>query len=185
MFGLVIDGTLASPMAFDEAVDDRDAWVSATDLARLDGEPEAARAHLLRAMELSSHVNVALQIRAIAATSLGYLAGAEGDLDAARRWHAEALDVARSAADAPVIAQALVGLADLALREGDPAWSATLLGASLSIRGTIDRSVEDEARVAGDARAALGDAAFDEAYQRGQYVTVDTLAALISATPGA
>jgi len=158
---------------------------TAGDLARLDGEPEAARAHLLRAMELASHVNVALQIRALAATSLGYLAGAEGDLDAARRWHAEALDVARSAADAPVIAQALAGLADLALREGDPAWSATLLGAGLSIRGTIDRSVEDEARVAADARAMLGDAAFEDAYQRGQYVTLDTLAALLSATPGA
>ena len=155
------------------------------DLARLDGEPEAARAHLLRAMELASHVNVALQIRAIAATALGYLAGAEGDLDAARRWHAEALDIARSAADAPVIATALVGLADLACREGDPAWSATLLGASLSVRGTMDRSGEDEARVAGDARAALGDSPFDDAYQRGQHVTMDTLAALISATPGA
>jgi hypothetical protein len=130
-------------------------------------------------------VNVALQIRAITATSLGYLAGAEGDLDAARRWHAEALDIARSAADAPVIATALVGLADLALREGDPAWSATLLGAAMSIRGTNDRSAEDEARVAGDAHRALGDAAFDGAYQRGQHVTVDTLAALISATPGA
>ncbi len=157
----------------------------AGDLARLDGEPEAARVQLLRAMELSSHANVALQIRAIAATALGYLAGAEGDLDAARRWHAEALDIARSAADAPVIATALVGLADLALREGDPAWSATLLGASMSIRGTIDRSGEDEARVAGDARAALGQSPFDDAYQRGQHVTMDTLAALISARPGA
>jgi predicted ATPase/DNA-binding SARP family transcriptional activator len=158
---------------------------TAGDLARLDGKSESARAHLLRAIELSSHVNVALQIRAVAATSLGYLAGAEGDLDAARRWHAEALEIARSAADAPVMATALVGLADLALREGDPAWSATLLGAGLSIRGTIDRSAEDEARVAADARTALGDAPFEDAYQRGQYVTVDTLAALITATPGA
>ena len=157
---------------------------TAGDLARLDGEVEVARAQLSRAMELASRVNVVVQLRAVAATGLGYLAGAEGDLDAARRWHAEALEVARSSADAPVIAQALVGLADLALREGDPAWSATLLGASAAIRGTTDRSVEDEARVAGDARAALGDVPFDEAYQRGQYVTVDTLAALISPTPG-
>ncbi|MGH3260225.1 MAG: hypothetical protein ACRDOU_33305 [Streptosporangiaceae bacterium] len=158
---------------------------TAGDLARLDGDPKAAQAQLLRAMELSSHVNVALQIRAVAATSLGYLAGAEGDLDAARRWHAEALEVGRSAADAPVIATALVGLADLALREGDPAWSATLLGAGISIRGTIDRSAEDEARIAGDARRTLGDAPFGDAYQRGQYVTIDTLATLIAATPGA
>ena len=141
---------------------------TAGDLARLDGQPDVARGQLLRAMELASHVSVALQLRAIAATGLGYLAGAEGDLGAARRWHAEALEVARSVADAPVIAQALVGLADLALREGDPAWSATLLGASLSIRGTMDRSVPDEARVADGARAALGDARYDEAYQHGR-----------------
>jgi predicted ATPase/DNA-binding SARP family transcriptional activator len=158
---------------------------TAGDLARLDGQPDVARAELLRAIELASHVSVALQLRAIAATGLGYLAGAEGDLGAARRWHAEALDVARSSADAPVIAQALVGLADLALREGDPAWSATLLGASASIRGTIDRSAPDKARVADDARAALGDARYDEAYQHGQGVTMDTLAALIEITPGA
>jgi predicted ATPase len=158
---------------------------TAGDLARLDGEPSSALAYLLQAMELASHVNVALQIRAVTATSLGYLTGADGDLDAARRWHAEALDIARSAADAPVIAHALVGLADLALREGDPAWSATLLGASVSVRGPMDRSAEDEARVASDARRVLGEARFDDAYQRGQYVTVDTLAALISATPGA
>jgi hypothetical protein len=78
-----------------------------------------------------------------------------------------------------------VGLADLALREGDPAWSATLLGASLSVRGTIDRSAEDEARVAGAARMVLGGARYDDAYERGQQVTMDTLAALIAATPGA
>jgi predicted ATPase/DNA-binding SARP family transcriptional activator len=160
------------------------AW-TAGDLARLGGELEVARAQLLRAVELASPVNVAVQLRAVAATGLGYLAGAEGDLDAARRWHAEALEVARRSADAPVIAQALIGLADLALREGDPAWSATLLGASLAVRGTIDRSVPDEARVAGGARAALGDAGYAQAYQRGQSVTVDTLAALIEVTPGA
>jgi predicted ATPase/DNA-binding SARP family transcriptional activator len=155
------------------------------DLARLDGDPDVARAQLLLATELASHVGVAPQLRAVAATGLGYLSGAEGDLDTARRWHAEALDVARSAADAPVIAQTLVGQADLALREGDPGWSATLLGASVSIRGTMDRSAPDEARIADGARAALGDARYDEAYQSGQGVTMDTLATLIEITPGA
>ena len=96
-------------------------------------------------------MDVAQQIRAVAATGLGYLAGAEGDLDAARRWHAEALDTARSAADAPVIAEALAGLADLALREGDPERAAELLGASVAIRGTMDRSVQDDQRVADEA----------------------------------
>ena len=96
----------------------------------------------------------------MAATGLGYLAGAEGDLDAARDWHAQALAAARSTADAPVIAATLAGLADLALREGDPERTAELLGASFAIRGTTDRSVPDEERVADQARSVLGDARY-------------------------
>jgi len=136
-------------------------------------------------MELASSSSAVQQIRALTATGLGYLAGAEGDLYAARRWHAEALQAARSSTDAPVIAQTLTGLADLALREGDPERAAELLGASFAIRGTRDRSVIEEERTAGQARSVLGDARYGEAYQRGQCVTVDTLAALVPVTPGA
>ncbi len=153
----------------------------AGDLARLDGQFDAAHDALDRAIACAS----ARQIYAITATSLGYLAGAEGNLDAARDWHAKALEAARSSVDAPIIAQALVGLADLALREDDPPRSATLLGASVTIRGSTDRSGIDEERVARDARAALGDARYDQAYQRGQRITLDTLATLITITPGA
>jgi len=39
--------------------------------------------------------------------------------------------------------------------------------------------------VADAARALLGDARFDDAYQRGQRVTLDTLAAFVALTPGA
>ncbi len=38
---------------------------------------------------------------------------------------------------------------------------------------------------ADQARSVLGDARYGEAYQRGQRVTVDTLAALVPVTPGA
>ena len=158
---------------------------TAGDLARLDGQPEMARTALLRARDLATLPHVAQQMRAVTATSLGYLAGAEGDLDAARRWHAEAVEAARASADSPVIAVTLTGLADLALRDGDPARAAELLGASAAIRGATDRSVIDEERVAGEARSVLGDAAYGGAYQRGQRVTLDTLAALIPVTPGA
>ena len=156
---------------------------TAGDLARLDGAPEAAREALVRAVRLASPPNAPQQIQAVAATGLGYLAGAEGDLDAARDWHTRALEAARAAADAPVIAEALAGLADLALREADPEHAAELLGASFAIRGTQDRSVKDEERVADGARAALGEAGYGDAYRRGQCVTLDTLAALV--TPGA
>jgi predicted ATPase/DNA-binding SARP family transcriptional activator len=155
----------------------------AGDLARLDGQPEAARAALLRAVRLATPQGVADQLRAVASTGLGYLAGAEGDLDAARDWHTQALTAARAAADAPVIAEALAGLADLALREDRPERAAELLGASVAIRGTQDRSVPDNQRVADGASDALGPAAYGAAYRRGQLVTLDTLAAYI--TPGA
>jgi len=158
---------------------------TAGDLARLDGKPEVARDALVRAAEMAHPPNVAQQIQAVAATWLGYLAGAQGNLEAARHWHARALAAARSASDAPVIAEALAGLADLALREDDPGRAAELLGAGLAIRGTPDRSVPDEQRVADAARALLGDARFDDAYQRGQRVTLDTLAAFVALTPGA
>ena len=82
-----------------------------------------------------------------------------------------------------MIAEALSGLADLALREGDPGRAAELLGASVAIRGTEDRSVHDDQRVADAARDALGPAGYGAAYQRGQRVTMDTLAAFV--TPGA
>lgn len=156
---------------------------AAGDLARLDGQPEAARAALLRAVRLAKPQDVAQQVRAVAATALGYLAGAEGDLDAARDWHAQALEAARASADAPVIAEALAGLADLALREGTPERAAELLGASVAVRGTEDRSVQDEERVADEARSVLGPARYGEFYQRGQRVTLATLAAFL--TPGA
>ena len=157
----------------------------AGDLARLDGRPEAAREALVRAVRMATPPDVAQQVRAVAATGLGYLAGAEGDLDAARDWHARALAAARSSADAPVIAEALTGLADLALRENDQERAAELLGASVAIRGTTDRSVHDEKRVADQARSVLGGTRYGQAYQRGQRVTMDTLAALVNLTPGA
>jgi hypothetical protein len=158
---------------------------TAGELARLDGRPHAARESLIRAMQMTATPDVSQQIRAVTATGLGYLAGAEDDLDAARDWHAQALAAARSAADAPVLAEALTGLADLALRENNAERAAELLGASVAIRGTTDRSVQDEERVAAAARSVLGDARYGEAYQRGQRVTLDTLAALVPVTPGA
>jgi predicted ATPase/DNA-binding SARP family transcriptional activator len=152
---------------------------TAGDLARLDGDLEVARAELTRAAELGGPPDVVLQLRALSATSLGYLAAAAGDLEAARGWHVQALEAAMSSADAPIIGQTLTGLADLALREADPGRAAELLGAAEAIRGTTDRTVRDEERVTSAARAELGDAGFEAAYQRGQGATTDTLAALV------
>jgi predicted ATPase/DNA-binding SARP family transcriptional activator len=157
---------------------------TAGDMARLDGQPDVARAQLLRAVDLTGPASLERHLYARVASGLGYLAGAAGDMDAARGWHAEALAAARLTADAPVIGAVLIGLADLALLEAYPGRAAELLGASLAIRGTTDRSVEkDEERVSAQARAALGDARYDDAYQRGQCVTLDTLAGWSASYP--
>jgi tetratricopeptide (TPR) repeat protein len=147
------------------------------DLARLDGDADRARPALLRAVDLSSTPDISQQIRATAATGLGYLTAEDDDLDAARGWHEQALETALAASDAPVIANALIGFADLALREEDPEGAAELIGATAGIRGAPDRSAVDENRVTAQARSVLGDARFAAAHQRGQRVTLDTLAA--------
>ena len=85
---------------------------------------------------------MAQQIRAVAATGLGYLAGAEGDLDAASDWHTQALaNAGRASADAPVIAEALWRAGRPGAARRRPERAAELLGASVAIRGTQDRSV--------------------------------------------
>jgi hypothetical protein len=65
-------------------------------------------------------------------------------------------------------------VADLALRSGEPARAARLLGAADAVRGSIDRSLPDVDRIGAGARAALGDAGFDEAYRSGSSVTFAT-----------
>ena len=168
-------------------------WVSytAAELARLDGDLDRAQESLAVAVEVVGRGFSSPQARAMVASAQGYLAGARGDLAAARAHHAAALPAALDSVDSPVIAQVLVGLADLALREGEPTRTATLLGASVAVRGTPDRSQLDEVRLTSAARAVLGEAGFQAAYRRGLGVTLDTVPELVgdlagqAVTPGA
>jgi tetratricopeptide (TPR) repeat protein len=148
---------------------------ASSEVARNDGDLADARAHLLLAAQLAGDEGVAPQFRAMIATGLGYVAAGQGDLAEARTHHTEALAHGRAATDAPVIAQVLVGLADLALRSAQPRHAAWLLGASLGVRGVPDLTVVDEARIEAAARAALGDPGYEEEYRRGRSVTMSTL----------
>jgi ATP/maltotriose-dependent transcriptional regulator MalT len=167
-------------------------WVSfaAAELARHDGD--LARAHERLAEALGTAQQVASpQARALVAGVRGYLAADAGDLAAARGHHAVALREAVDSFDSPVIAQVLVGVADLAARAGDAPRAATLLGASEAVRGAPDLSLIDAIRVAAAAREALGDGGFDRAYRQGlamDLTTVTDLAGELTAdpvTPGA
>jgi predicted ATPase/DNA-binding SARP family transcriptional activator len=145
------------------------------DLARLRGDYATARTELAKAAEQARHVTVAPQFQAFVAASVGYLAAAEGDVDTALREHRAAVDWALRSNDAPIIAQTLVGIAEVCLLRGDAARAAELLGASDAIRGTPDKSFVDATRVAAATRAVLGDTAFAQATARGATATPATV----------
>jgi tetratricopeptide (TPR) repeat protein len=153
------------------------------EFARRSGDLAAARELLERAAVAAATPGVARQWRAGVAGSLGAVALAEGDLAAARAHLAHAVTEAVGSADAPVIAQVLVPVAELAVRTGDPARAAALLGAAEGILGLPEPpSLTDGPRVTAAALAALGDTAFAEAYQSGRSATIPTIPALAALT---
>ena len=103
-------------------------------------------------------------IRAATHDLLGYLAD---DLSEARAHRAAACQAASEAGHAPLIAQVLVGIADLALRGDRYEQAARLLAASESVRGLPDRSQPDVARIEQATRRRLGEARFAEATREG------------------
>jgi hypothetical protein len=80
------------------------------------------------------------------------------------------------------IAHVLVGVADLALREGQDEQAARLLGASAGLRGLPDRSHPDVARIEETARRRLGDEGFTEAARAGSAASWPELAAVTLAS---
>ena len=90
---------------------------------------------------------------------LGYLAD---DLREARTHRVAACQAATEEGYAFLIAQILVGIADLAVRLGQYEQAARLLAASIGVRGLPDHSQPDVARIERDARRHLGEARFTE-----------------------
>jgi predicted ATPase/DNA-binding SARP family transcriptional activator len=156
------------------------AMYTAASLARLDERYEAARAYLARAAELVTTPGIGNQLRAMVASQSGYVSAADGDLATARELHRQAWEWVELTQDAPRIAEVIVGLADLAVYDADPGRAATLLGASVAVRGTTDSSDMDAVRVERQVRAVLSPGEFESAYERGLGMPPDALAALIS-----
>ncbi|HTM94649.1 MAG TPA: tetratricopeptide repeat protein, partial [Croceibacterium sp.] len=154
---------------------------TASEIARLEGDLTNARRLLDQASGRIAPHTVAPQLQAVMASAYAFLDMAEGRVDAARTGHRRALYVAISSVDAPVIAQCMLGLAEMALIDGDPARSALVLGASEAVRGAPDRSLPDGTRIAEAIRTALGDSAFDEHHRRGLQMAVEEIDELIGA----
>jgi predicted ATPase len=154
-------------------------------IARQEGNLDEARTRMAKAVVILDRSSFAPQFLAIAKSTQGLIEAASGDLEAAREFHITALQLAVKTLDAPIIALTLVGAADLALRRGDPARAARLLGAADGIRGSRDRSLSDVDRIEAEARAALGDTSFESAYQDGTTVTTATAIEAAGLTPAA
>ena len=152
-------------------------------LARADGDLAEARSRLAAAVGTLGDGAAAPQFHAMIHSTRGLVEGEAGDLARARELHAQAVRTAVGSKDAPVLALTLVGVADLALREGDPARAARLLGAAVGVRGSADHSLPDAGRVEGEARAALGDPGFEAAYAAGLPATTATAVAVAGLDP--
>jgi predicted ATPase/DNA-binding SARP family transcriptional activator len=149
-------------------------WHARAEQARHRGHTDEAQRLLDRAMSIVDRGFTPPQVMAMFRTSMGYLAVDQGDLDAARRHLREAIDEAVHSQDAPIIGLTLVGAANLALSKGRPRDAALLLGAATAVRGRRDESIVDLPGLEAAALAALGEADFTEAHQRGlAYTTVD------------
>ncbi|MFH9075229.1 BTAD domain-containing putative transcriptional regulator [Streptomyces alboflavus] len=135
------------------------------ELARWDGDVAQARAQLDVARDLLGEEAERANIRSMTYDLLGYLTD---DLDEARAHRAAACAAAAEAGHAPVIARALVGVADLAQRRGDHEQAVRLLAAGEAVLGLTDRSHPDAARIERTARSRLGDTRFAEAALEGR-----------------
>jgi predicted ATPase/DNA-binding SARP family transcriptional activator len=138
--------------------------LSKAELARWGGDAAEARRQLGVAAALLGDEAKQAVIRVVTHDLLGYLAE---DLGEAQAHRAAAWAAAIAAGHAPMIATALVGVADLALRRGEYEQAVRLLAASTAARGLRDYSQPDVARIEQTARSRLGDARFAEAAQEG------------------
>jgi len=171
----------AAAMAEAQRCAQRVAWPNAlaelamakAELARWNGDTEQAYRQLgVAATVLDMEW---ANIRAVRHDLLGYLAES---LDEAREHRAAALQAASEAGHASLIAQVLVGIADLALRGEQYEQTVRLLAASVGVRGLPDRSQPDVARIEQATRHRLGEPRFAEAMREGAQASWRELVAI-------
>jgi Tfp pilus assembly protein PilF len=118
------------------------------------------------------------QGQAFALTNLGMAALAQGQSRRARPLFEASLRLFRSLGDLRNSAEALEGLAEVALRENDAVTAVQLLGTASSYRIEIGAPLAAHARfridqIAEAARIHLGESAFEEAWTVGQLQAKD------------
>ena len=138
--------------------------ISQAKLARWAGNAAEARRQLGVATTLLGAEADRANIQGLVHDILGYLAD---DLGQARAHRAAACQAAAEAGHAPLTAQALVGVADFALRRDQHEQAVRLLAASAAVRGLPDQANPDAVRIEQVTRLRLGDVKFAEAEAEG------------------
>ena len=162
----------AAAMAEAQRYAERVAWPNAlaelalakAGLARWSGDAEQAHRQLDVATAMLGNAGERPNVRALIQDLLGYLAE---DLDEAREHRVAAFAAASESGHVLAIAQVLVGIADLALREERYEQAARLLAASAGERGLPDRSQPDVTRIEQATRSRLGELRFTKATEEG------------------
>jgi predicted ATPase/DNA-binding SARP family transcriptional activator len=173
----------AAAMAEAQRCADRVAWpvalaelaLAKAELARWGGDAEQAFEQIRVATTILGSEAETPQLAAAIHTLLGYLTT---DLDEARAHHATAFRAATEAGHAVLVAQVIVGIADLALRSDRDVEAARLLAVSTAAHGVPDRSQPDTARIEQTIRDRLGEADFTEAMREGAEADWQELAAV-------
>lgn len=148
-------------------------WVLA-EVARLLGDLTHAHQHAEQALAVCpAGWFSAEETRGQILVTLGRLAAAAGDVDAARAWHLRSAGLGARWRNQPALAYGIDGLAEVALLDGDAMRAALLLGAAAAVRGASLKGQPDVARVAAAAQAALGTEVFDQMYGRGRAMSLD------------
>ncbi|MGV9882744.1 BTAD domain-containing putative transcriptional regulator [Streptomyces sp. NPDC003006] len=142
--------------------------------ARRSGDLAAAESYLLRIRDRHADVSSPAGDHLLHA-ELGFLAELRGDGARAESEHLRGLEIARGLAEPRALALSLEGLAGAAALAGDPAGAeraALLLGTADAARRSVGAPLPaaergDVDRITVSAKAALGDAAFAEVFERG------------------
>ena len=166
------EGSSTTAITEAQRYEDRIGWpdvlaelaLSKAQLARWRGETDEAYEHLAAVRTILGSAEFRGAFRARTLDRYGYLTE---DLGRARVHRTEAFHEARDTMYLPLVAEVLVGVADLALRQGEYEQAARLLAASDRVRGMADRSLLDASRIAEDARNRLGEHRFAEATRAG------------------
>jgi predicted ATPase/class 3 adenylate cyclase len=139
------------------------------------GDLSGARAHLEASIAAAEAIG---RPHLIASANLGLVLRAEGNPEGARSEFGEVLEVSRRTGDIRMMAAAVLGLACVAGDQGDWHGAGVLHGISHRLLDRTGTSWEEfDARYCQDsidqARAHLGDAAFDRAYAQGMGLSLD------------